>query len=128
MNRDAALEVYIKVINDNIQQELFQRPRKFCHDYLTKEERWALVSLRIRTNIVIKKADKGSAKVIMSHEPYIAEVMRHLQNHHHYEKLPGDQNEFFFGEIKAFLEDMVSCGSINKKTMANLTKKNNKPS
>ena len=127
VNRDAALESYIKLINDNIQEQI-QTPRKCCRDNLTKEERQALVSLRTRTDIVIKKADKGSATVVMSRQQYVTEVMRHLQNQYHYEKLPEDPTEVFFEEIKAFLEDMVSRHSIDKKTMASLLVKNSKPS
>ena len=127
LNRDAALESYIKVINDNIQEQV-QRPRKSRRDNLTKEEREALVSLRSRTDIVIKKADKGSATVVMSREQYTGEVMRQLNNHHHYEKLSGDPTELFCREIKAFLEDMVSRHSINKDTMASLLSKDSKPS
>ena len=127
LNRHAALESYIKVIKDNIQEQT-QGPKKSRRDNLTKEERKALVSLRSRTDIVIKRADKGSATVVMSREQYIDEVMRQLNNHHHYEKLPGDPTELFFGEKKAFLEDMVSRHSINKKIMASLLSKDSKRS
>ena len=74
-NWDAAVESYIKVINDNIQEQV-QRPRKSRRGNLTKEEREALVSLRSRNDIVIKKAAKGSATVVMSRDQYVAEVMR----------------------------------------------------
>ena len=57
----------VRYINDNIHvQEQIQRPRKPRCDKLMKEERQALVSLRTRTDIVIKKADEGSATVVMS--------------------------------------------------------------
>ena len=110
LNKDPALETYIKAINNDIQKQI-QRPKKFCHDNLTKEERQGLVSLRSRTDIVIKKANKGSATMVMSREQYVAEVMKHLQNQHHYEKLPRDLTELFSGEIKAFLtkDSKPSC-------------------
>ncbi len=38
---------------------------------LTKEERKALKELKSNTNIVIKKADKGSAVIIMNRDDYI---------------------------------------------------------
>ena len=44
INRNVALETYIKAINNDIQQQI-QRPRKFCRYNLTKEERQALASL-----------------------------------------------------------------------------------
>ena len=61
-------------------------------------------------------------------EQYVAEVMKHLRNQLHYEKLPGDPTELFFKEIKALLEDMVSRHSIDKETMASLLTKATKPS
>ena len=64
----------------------------------------------------------------MSHDKYIAEVMRHLENHQHYEKLPGDPTALFFGEIKAFLQEMENRQSIDKKTMASLLLENRKAS
>ena len=54
--------------------------------------------------------------------------MRQLNNHHHYEKRPGDPTELFSGKIKAFLVDMVSRHSIDKKTMASLFSRDRKPS
>ena len=54
--------------------------------------------------------------------------MKHLQNQHHYEKLPEDPTELFSGEIKAFLEEMVRRHSVDKKTMASLLTKECKPS
>ena len=45
-------------------------PKKH-YDNLTREERQALSFLRARTDIVIKKADKGSATVVISREDCI---------------------------------------------------------
>ena len=58
--------------------------------------------------------------MVMSREDYIAEVMRHLNNHQHYEELSGDPTELFERELKHFLEDMESRLSIDKRTMASL--------
>ena len=127
VNRDVALETYIKGITQDIDEELRRRP-KFCHHNLTKDQRKALVSLRSRTDIVIKKADKGSATVVMSRENYIAKVMQHLNDHQHYEKLSGDPTALFEREIKHFLEDMESRLSIDKSTMASLIPQKSKAS
>ena len=43
-----------------------QKPKRH-HDNLTKKERKALSFLIARTDIVIKKADKGLASVVMEH-------------------------------------------------------------
>ena len=120
VNRDVALEAYIKQVAQTVDKELHQGPKKFRCDNLSREERQALVSLRTRTDIVIKKADKGSATVIMSRNRYIAEVMKHLENEQHYRKLSSDPTELFLEEIKATLRTMVDRHSINKDIMASL--------
>ena len=60
MNRDAALELYIKAINKDITKAALPKPKRH-HDNLTVEERKAFSSLKARTDIAIKKADKGLA-------------------------------------------------------------------
>ena len=78
-NREAALETYTSAVDRDITKDL--PPTASHYDNLTKEERWAVGSLMTRTNIVIKKADKGSsARVIMSREDYIPKVRGHLNN------------------------------------------------
>ena len=50
-------------------------PRKVpYYDNLTKEERRALRFSMTRADIIIKKADKGSVTVVMTHEDYIDKV------------------------------------------------------
>ena len=95
------MESYIKVINDNIQEQI-QRPRKSRCDNLTKEERKALVSLRSGSDIAIKKADKGSATVVMLREQYTDEVMRQLNNHHLRKTARGSKQTFLRGNKGLF--------------------------
>ena len=64
-NRDMALQTYIKGLKKGIEKELHQRSRKVHHDNLMKDERGALFSLKTPTDIIIKKADEGSATVVM---------------------------------------------------------------
>ena len=59
----------------------------------------ALHSLRTRTDIIIKKADKGSATVVMSGEDYVTEVMRQLSDSQYYEEIKDDPTEQFTDEI-----------------------------
>ncbi len=54
---------------------------------LTKNEHLALKNLKQNNNIIIKKADKGSAVVIMDKESYLHEGYRQLSNPLHYKKL-----------------------------------------
>ena len=92
---------------------ILQKPKRH-HDNLMKEERKALSPLRVRTDIVIKKADKGSATVVMECEDYISKVMSLLNNREHYRKLDENPTDIFIQEIKNVLSDMVNCRSIDK--------------
>ena len=58
-NRDPALETYIKAVREDIHHSLDRGPRNRSRDNLTSHERSALWSLRSRSDIVIKPADKG---------------------------------------------------------------------
>ena len=50
------------------------------NDNIGSNKRRALSSLCKRTDIVIKRADKGSATVVMSKDDYLTRVMSHLNN------------------------------------------------
>ena len=65
-----------------------------------------------RTDIVIKKADKGSATVIMSREDYMNKARRHLNNRDHYLKPDDDPTQRFSLEIKEALIGMANRFSI----------------
>lgn len=54
---------------------------------LTKTQIGALRSLRQKKHLILKKADKGSACVIMNKQDYILEAERQLNNPRHYRKI-----------------------------------------
>ena len=53
-------------------------------------------------DIVIKKADEGSAVVLMPQEDYISKAMQHLDNDQEYRRLDEDHTEEFANEISSF--------------------------
>ena len=57
---------------------------------LSRKERKALTTLRKRTDIVIKPADKGSGTVIMDHSWYVNECDRQLNDTKYYQKQSSD--------------------------------------
>ena len=61
---------------------------------LTKDEIKALKKLETRDDIVITKADKGGAVVIMDVDSYVKEAKRQLENEESYKKLPNDPQKF----------------------------------
>ena len=114
LNRVMALETYITAVGRDITKTLPRNPSHY--DNLTKEERRALRFFMTRTDIVIRKADKGSATVIMSREDYINKVRRHLDNRDHYLKPNDDLTQRFSLEIKEALIGMVNRFSIPERT------------
>ena len=74
--RDAALETYIRKTRTDVERQLnnLQANRHKYKNNLPSEERIALRSLRQRTDIIIKPADKGSAVVTLSKTDYIKEA------------------------------------------------------
>ena len=57
---------------------------------LSKEERDALTSLRNRTDIVIKPANKGGAVVVWDRNLYLEEATKQLSDTHFYQQIDGD--------------------------------------
>ena len=70
--RDAALDAFISAVENDI---MSSKPRPIRNN-LSRKERKALPTLRKRTDIVIKPADKGSGTVIMNHSWYVNECDR----------------------------------------------------
>ena len=65
------------------------------HNNLTKEEIKAMNELKSRDDIIITRADKGGAVVIMDVKPYIEEAHRQLSNENAYEKLSIDPTQAY---------------------------------
>ena len=93
-------------------------------DYLTREERGALKSLRNRIlteEIVIKPADKGSATVVKSRDDYVAEAMRQLTREEQYHLLDRDPATKYAEEITKLLAEMKAQNTIDQETKDYLT-------
>ena len=98
--------------------KLYLGPRHRSRDNISSQERKALLTLRFRTNIVIKLADKGPATVVLFLEDYLTKVMRHLNNDQFYENLQHDSTGQFSEDITCtfLLDDMLSRPVIDKHT------------
>ena len=107
-----------------IQHKLDRGPTHRSNDNIRSTERKALSSLRKRTDIVIKPADKGSATVVMSKDDYLSRVMHHLNNTHFYEKLSDDPTERFTAEIRSLLEEMKDKKVLEKENFCFLQPRN----
>ena len=77
------VKTFITAINHDIKSP---KTKKLPRDNLTKSEREALLNLQKRkTDIIITKADKRGAVVILDINDYIDEANRQLSNTNNYE-------------------------------------------
>ncbi len=84
---------------------------------LTKSERRAMRDLSKNPNIVIKKADKGSAVVIMDRDDYINEGMSQLNNTKFYRKVDHDLTPENNALLNEKLVAYKNAGEISDKTL-----------
>lgn len=88
------VEYEIRDLPDNIKDTIRQdcvvilRKAKPPRRNLSKEEFYALKSLNQNENIVVIKADKGGATVILNKDDYRKTMLDHLHNSGSYKKLP----------------------------------------
>ena len=123
-NRVPALETYVQAVNSQV---LSSDTPITTHDNLPREERKALTSLKNRTDIIIKPADKGSAVVVMDRQQYIDEAMKHLDNRSHYTSLDSDPTSDFSEQIQLTLDDMKAREHLSIKAHKFLSPTNAKP-
>lgn len=82
-------------------------------------------SLQNNKNIVIKKADKGSAVVIMQRAHYITEGYRQLNNLSHYKQIDAPLFQNNSVKISSILKDLFNSNRITKKELEFLSPPDN---
>ena len=101
---------------------------KQCHQHnLTKEQWKGLMELRKNPEIVIKKANKGSAVVIMNTTDYLREGYRQLIDRNFYVKIREDPTEQISEKICKVLTDMKNFKLNTEKNFEYLNIKDPKP-
>jgi hypothetical protein len=85
----------------------------------------ALKHLRAKKHLIIKKADKGSACVVMNKADYVHEAIRQLDNVRHYKKIEEPIYPQTAIKYRKILETLESKGSISTKQMYYLAPKEN---
>ena len=123
-NRVPAMETYVQVVSSQVNNSANSTRRTY--DNLPREERQALNSLRTRTDIIIKPADKGSAVVVMDRQKYIDETMKHLNNRTNYVLLDSDPTDSFSQQIQTTLDDMRAREELTNKAHDFLSPKDSK--
>ena len=100
----SCVETFTATINHDIKSS---KAKKLPRDNLTKSEREALLlNLQKRNNIIITKADKGGAVVILDIKDYIDEANRQLNDTNNYKQLDFDPTELHTEKIKSEISNL----------------------
>ena len=113
-----SLEVFQKAFKDGL---LKSRLKHKGQPNLTKEQWMGLKELSSNPRIVIKKADKGSAVVVMNTTDYLREGYRQLNDTKFYTKLDHDPTQKIGQKITDTLTKMHNKGLISDKNLEHLT-------
>ena len=91
---------------------------------LTREQRLGLKQLVDNPEIIIKKADKGSAVVVMNTTDYLREGYRQLSDTKYYTKLIDDPTDTIAKNVTKTLAQMKHKGLITEKNFEHLAPDN----
>lgn len=109
--RDKYLDLYIEAIQRDVIQAYKQKTP--FHRNMRQEELKAVETLRKRTDITIKPADKGGAIVVMNTADYIEEALRQLNDRTFYRRLDADPTKDF----KRILKEKITVLFREKKNL-----------
>ena len=117
----------LDLFQKSVKQEILKsRVKKRHYNNLTKQERIGLKKLKDNPNIIIKKADKGSAVVVMNTTDYLKEGYRQLSDEQFYQKIPTDITSDISEKIATQLTTMRSLNLITEKNFEYLNIKEQK--
>ena len=112
------VETYIEATKNALETEEQNNNKNKYYNNLTKGERKALKELADRNDIIITKADKGGAVVIIDVEDYVKEAEHQLSNKDGYKKLQYDPTQthsrLVNDTIARFKNDKLITGNIAK--------------
>ncbi|CAM4539289.1 unnamed protein product [Lepidochelys kempii] len=104
-SRNSRLDFYIECFRRRARAEIVEKQHHLPHN-LSHAERNAIHSLRNNSDIIIKKADKGGAVVIMNRSEYEQEAARQLSNTSFYKPLPYDRTESYQKQLQHLLKKL----------------------
>ena len=110
-NTHISLKSFKMAFKNNL---LYSKPTRSRHINLTKEQRSGLLKLTNNSEIVIKKANKGSAVVVMNTQDYLREAYRQLMDQNFYIKIHKDPTEEVSNKITHLIQ-MKAKGLITGK-------------
>ena len=101
---------------DAVEHNILNTSPRPVHDNLTPRERNALNELNRRTDIVIKRADKGSGTVVLRRDWYINECLRQLSDTKFYRQLNTDITKDIQTRVRIYVERMHKDNVIDDET------------
>ena len=117
----------LETFQRSFKQDLLKyKKHKHKGNNLNKEERKGLKELNDNPHIIIKKADKGSAVVVMNTTDYLREGYRQLSDKNFYQKVDNDQTNYYSDKIAQVLLDMRSPNLLTEKNFDYLNVSNPK--
>ena len=84
---------------------------------LTHSEKIALRQLRKHKEIIIKPCNKGGGICVITTLQYKTEVMKHLSNGEHYQKIDSDTTPQIARKIQTIINKYVSKGLLSQETV-----------
>ncbi|XP_073216398.1 protein FAM3B isoform X1 [Lepidochelys kempii] len=103
--RNNRLDFCIECYHRHARAEIVEKQHHLPHN-LSRAEHNAIHSLRNNSDIIIKKADKGGAVIIMNRSEYEQEVTRQLSNTTFYKPLPSDPTEGYQKKLQHLLKKL----------------------
>ncbi|CAM4618796.1 unnamed protein product [Lepidochelys olivacea] len=104
-NLQEAVTGFLECFRRRARAEIVEKQHHLPHN-LSHAERNAIHSLRNNSDIIIKKADKGGAVVIMNRSEYEQEAARQLSNTSFYKPLPYDPTESYQKQLQHLLKKL----------------------
>ena len=104
---------YMCFLNENSLQSKPLSQHKRAN--MRKAEFDALKSLKANSDIIIKKADKGSAVVIQNRKEYIKEGLRQLNDTKFYKQIDSDLTDYHKNLVSSKVNSMLKSGEITEK-------------
>ena len=100
------LEAFYRAVKNDLAKKSISH-RKLKTPNISIAQRKAIKDLKDNANIIIKKADKGSAVVIMNTSDYLREGYRQLSDRQFYQPLAIDPTPQVAQEINGVIDEML---------------------
>ena len=105
---------FLEVLKNDTKLAL-DHTKPYTSSNLSKNEERALEDLKKRTDIIICKADKGGATVIIDVKDYIGEATRQLNDKNFYKKLTSDPTKSHHGLVNKAIDSLKQYNHISEK-------------